>query len=150
MTRPWDEGARKRMGPEVPITSRSVRLPIRTFVENDIKRRLYAADIADELWGDSPGQLETTRYVRTVLDTGRVRVGRPSLSDEFLKQVADAFRQAEREGDRNTNVAVWRWANDHGFPCSPATARVWVTKAREREFLAGGKKRKVRPSKEES
>lgn len=158
----WDEGSRKKaLGQEVPITSRSVaQLRIPSFVKDRIDRDLRGAELQDAIgataWPgpseedyDPESQFEATRYVRTVLENGRTKVGRPSLGDELLQQVIEVVDRAERSGDRKTNLAVWRWAESCNLNVSKSTARSWVKKARERNPQSAGG-RSTKSSKEKT
>ena len=134
-----------------PLSSRAMRLPIRTLLEQKIGWNLHMADMQDELNAELPGQQETTEHFRSQIGAGLRRPGRPRLPDEFLRGVAAVYRQSVRKGSNAPSLAVWEWAKANGRPDdTEEAARGWVNKARKRGFLPPGKPGKVSLDEEES
>lgn len=70
--------------------------------------------------------------------------GRPRMPDEFLREVANVYRQSARRGNRAPSRFVWEWAKANGHPdATESAARGWIRRARLRGFLPQGTPGKV-------
>lgn len=67
---------------------------------------------------------------------GRRRgAGRPPLSDEFLEEVGEVYRQALAAGENGYRAVQAHVAAQQGTVPKPATVEGWISKARKRNVL---------------
>jgi hypothetical protein len=70
---------------------------------------------------------ERSEDVATATRTGR---GRPPLTDKFLREVADAYREAVFAHENVVHAILTQWPDK-----APSTARNWIREARKRGIL---------------
>jgi hypothetical protein len=112
--------------PDAAVRAADIRLPLGQLLDTWTALTLSRARASRTLW---PANEESVQ--RFERQEGVRRSGRPSLSAEFLRQVAEVYKAAVAAGDRAPALAVGKELRAN----TPETARDWVHKARKRGFI---------------
>jgi hypothetical protein len=115
--------------PDTPITRKDINLALARLLDGWLVMMGSYARAARTVYADVPGQEANVTQFEQHL--GIKHAGRPRLSDEFLKTVADIYKQAVHEGDSGPALQVQLKLN----AATVETARGWIRQARKRGFL---------------
>lgn len=123
--------------PDAAIQATDIRLPLGRLLDawTDLQRTYARA--SRKLYSDGEFRDDGEERRRFEKQVGAKRMGRPRLSDEFLREVANIYSTARKEGNRAPAVLV----ADELKANTTATARGWIRQARMRGFLTQTKGR---------
>jgi hypothetical protein len=121
---------------EHAVSATDLRMPLETMIRTAVQQ--YAMKRDGETWKivasgkavDRPLAMELEK----ALPSGR---GRHSLTENHLRAVADVYRQAAQAGESPRRAIMAR------FVVSEPTAKRWIARAREGDYLPPGRPGKV-------
>jgi hypothetical protein len=114
---------------DAAVHAADCRLPLGAMLDAHVTMALSRVRASRALYGEHPGLQK--------FEGREGLVGRPRMTDAFLKQVAEVYTAAVGAGDRKPAHAV---QSQLGPDATVATARSWIRKARVRGFLPPVKK----------